>query len=632
MIKPTKTTVLPASSSTSTITRIDVDTGAINIRTSGNPDSRIPDLNPQPGTSTSLPARTEVVDEPRVVVSYISDPIITEANARLAEIALPGLQTHLLQPHESVDGLFIAPSGQTYAHLEEGRYYRVELNADGHYQIPWPAAPGVTPPILKQIPGQSRWRIEAQWYSSESVQGSLFMHRLTADEPLAIFHVDPNLATLLPGAHESVDGIRKGPRGKIYVDLADGTVMVRKNEQGEYKLASATTINLPDITLEQIPGQSLWRRQVADISAAQHTSPAYSAAVAASRVDAEPGPGKRARLGGESDPAVTLTSAIRIEDWKTWGAATKPLVGDSIEIEGLHFPILAQPTHATDSLAFIKHPQFAATRFDAFERMLLTTPQLQPRGVVKLADKWTGRGADTWRIVEGLPFGKTLTQAVSDQFPYLSYDCANRVAREIFNRASHSDEITGPGVSALFETFKYWENRPVSVDDKRVLRQDLSDPLMLLTPQSTDANGYFQLPQPSAEGLQRIDFNPLLFAGSQYHVSRPSVRSLLTGILRGHGYQVSEDFRRNARDALLIKRRGLDSVFVLFPVHFPSQHMNAIDPVTWLKKRALVNKIEVHHKITLQDHHAANKIIYLAGANMPIEGSGENNLVIIRVK
>ncbi|WRH93942.1 hypothetical protein RCC30_08475 [Pseudomonas fluorescens] len=251
---------------------------------------------------------------------------------------------------------------------------------------------------------------------------------------------------------------------------------------------------------------------------------------------------------------------------------------------------------------------------------------------MKLADKWTGRGGDTWRIVEGLPFGKTLTQAVSDQFPYLSYDCANRVAREIFNRASHSEEITGPGVSALFETFKYWENRPVSVDDKRVVRQDLSDPLMLLTPQSTDANGYFQLPQPSAEGLQRIDFNPQLFAGSQYHVSRPSVRSLLTGILRGHGYQVSEDFRRNARDALLIKRRGLDSVFVLFPVHFPSQHMNAIDPVNWLKKRALVNKIEAHHKITLQDHHAANKIIYLAGANMPIEGSGENNLVIIRVK
>ncbi|WP_454564447.1 hypothetical protein [Pseudomonas sp. AIG] len=589
----------------------------------------MPGQNPQPATSTSLPPRTDVVDEPRVVVSYISDPVITEANARLAEIALPGLQTHLLQPHDAVDGLYIAPSGQTYAHLEEGRYYRVELNAEGNYQIPWPAAPGVTPPILKKIPGQSRWRIEAQWYASESAQVSLFMPRLTAEEPLAIFHVDPNLATLLPAAHESVDGIRKGPRGKNYVDLADGTVMVRLNEQGEYKLASATTMNVPDISLEQTPGQSVWRRKLQSNSHAQQDPQPGTSRDITQADESGPGPAKRRRLPANSH-SLDPFELIRISElWQQWGSATKPLTGHSIEIGGKHFSIVEQPTHAVDALAFIKPPQFSATHFDAFEQLLLTTPELQPRGVVKLADRWTGEDSGAWKIVEGLPFEKSLTQHVSDQFTYLSDHSANKVAREMFSRANQSDEITGPGIHALFETFKKWGNRFTSDGDHRFTRQDLSDPLMLLSPLATDANGNMQMPLPSAEGLQRIDFNPKLFFGSQYRRQRQSTRSLFKDLLRGHGYSITHDFGVNLGNALLIKRLGVDAIFIMFMDRVHNNTVLLPDPMTWLKKKALVNKMDAHVKDDLREHFHSNKIIYLLGTNERLP-THEDNLIITR--
>ena len=162
MIKPTKTTVRPASPDTSTTNRSNAGNGSGAIPGSSN--ILTPGTNRLPDTSIPHASGPPTTGAPHVVVSHITDPVINEANARLAEISLPLLQTHLLKPHGSVDGLFVAPGGQTYAHLEDGRHYRVELNTAGDYQIPWPAAPGVTPPILKKIDGQPRWRVDAQWY------------------------------------------------------------------------------------------------------------------------------------------------------------------------------------------------------------------------------------------------------------------------------------------------------------------------------------------------------------------------------------------------------------------------------------------------------------------------------------
>ncbi|WP_242209791.1 MULTISPECIES: endonuclease Q family protein [unclassified Pseudomonas] len=630
MIKTSKATVRPASPDTSTTSRPDVDTGTGRTGNPGHPGTFTADANPVADSTVAINSGGDIGAEPHVVVSYITDPLITEANARLAEISLPGLQTHLLQPHESVDGLYVTPQGQIYAQLEEGGYYRAELNSDSNYQIPWPAAPGVTPPVLRKIDGQSLWRLEAPWYVARSAAGSPAMPRVITEQSPTVFFVDPYLATLLPAAHESPDGIRKGPRGKIYVDFADGTIMVRRDENGQYRLASATTINVPEIIVEQIPGQFQWRRQLQTTAAQAHPQPGTSQSRQPPQ-EADPGPGKRARLPADSDPLGPVIAVSSAEEWKTWGNTLRPIAGDAIEMAGQHFSILDQPTHAADSLAFIKHPQFSATRFDAFENMLLTSPQLQPRGVVKLADTWTGRSADTWRIVDGLPFRKSLTQYVSDQFAYLSNHSANKIAREIFNRASHSEELSGSGINALFDTIKYWENRPTSISDTRTLRQDLGDPLMLLPPLPVDANGYVHMPLPSAEGLQRIDFNPHSLFETQFLTEGHSLRDLFKVVLRGNGYQVSHHFRNNARDALLVQRPGIDTVFILFTNRFRGDTLLAEDPTVWLKKKALVNKIEPHDKITLQDHLAADKIIYLAGTNDPHSRKGDN-LVITRLR
>ncbi|WP_238704387.1 hypothetical protein [Pseudomonas sp. RU47] len=632
MIKTSKITVRPVSPDTSTTTRpvIEVDVVTDRASNTGHPATLSPDPNRVPDPLIATASSRDVVAEPHVVVSYITDPLITEANARLAEISLPGLQAHLLRAHESVDGLYVTPEGQIYAQLEEGGYYRAELNSDGIYQIPWPAAPGVTPPILRKIDGQPRWRLEAPWYVARSATGRLPVPGVAAELPSTILFVDPYLATLLPAAHESPNGIRKGPRGKTYVDIADGTIMVRRNERGEYKLTSATTTNVPDLTVEQIPGQFLWRLQLQTASAQPDPQPGTSRTLQPPE-EASPGPSKRARLPGDSDlpgPSIPVNNP---GDWQTWGSATKPIAGDSIEIAGRHFSILDQPTHAVDALAFIKHPQFSATRFDAFENMLLTTPQLQPQGVVKLADSRTGHAADSWRIVDGLPFRKSLTQYVSDHFAYLSNRSANKVAREIFNRASHSEELTGPGINDLFDTIKYWENRPTSVSDQRTLRQDLSDPLMLLSPLAVDANDYVHMPLPSAEGLQRIDFKAHTFFETHYLTEGHSIRDLFNVVLRGNGYRVSYSFRNKAQDALLIQRQGIDTVFILLTNKFRGDSMFAEDPTVWLKKKALVNKIAVHDKITLQDHLAADKIIYLVGTNDPHSAKG-NSLVITRLR
>ncbi len=316
------------------------------------------------------------------------------------------------------------------------------------------------------------------------------------------------------------------------------------------------------------------------------------------------------------------------ELWKGWGTTTKPSAGDSIEIGGKHFAILDQPSHAIDAFAFIKPPQFSATRFDAFEQLLLSNPELQPRAAVKWEGN-TGHGSQAWRIVESRPFEKSLTQYVSDQFPYLSDHSASKAAREMFNRASHSEKITGSGISALFETFKYWENRSIFTGDNRVARQDLSDPLMLLSPLATDVNGYMRMPLPSAEGLRRIDFNPKLFSGSQHQRGRRTTRTLFKDLLSAHGYSIAHDFGANQGNALLIKRTGVDPVFILFMDRIQNNTVFLPDPVAWLKKRVFVDNMDVQVKDELMVHLHTNRIVFLLGTNEPLP-THEHNLIVTR--
>jgi hypothetical protein len=624
MTKPTKTTVHPTSPNTTTFNRSEAANGR--LKTTGNSEIFAPGTNRSAETSTSDATGNEVTEGPHIIVSHPADPLMAAVDARLAEISLPVIQTRLLRPHPSLDGLFVTPGGQTYAHLEDNHHYRVELNTAGDYQIPWPAAPGVTPPIVKKIDGQPRWRVEAQWYTAQSRQSNLPAHQRSAEPSQAIILVDPDLASLLPAAHESPDAIRNGPRASTYVDIADGTILVRRNGKGEFKLACATTLNVPDITFERIPGQFVWRRKLQTPTDTQAPKPGSSRALTQSEHPG-PSPSKRPRLPEDSDPLDPVVLMGISELWQGWGTTTKPPAGDSIEIGGKHFAIIDQPTHAVDGFAFIKPPLFSARPFDAFEQLLLSNPELQPRGVVKSADT-TGHGSETWRIVESRPFEKSLTQYVSDQFPYLSDHSASNAAREMFKRANHSDKITGSGISALFETFKYWENRSIVLGDNKVVRQDLSDPLMLLSPLATDVHGHRRMPLPSAEGLQRIDFNPKLLSGPQHQRSR-ATRTLFKDLLSAHGYYIAHDFRPSLGNALVIKRAGVDHVFIMFMDKIENDTVYLPDPIAWLKKRVFVDNMDARVKDDLMVHLHANRIIFLLGTNEPLP-SHEHNLIVTR--
>ncbi len=126
------------------------------VQDQGPPHSPALMIGPMPGPLLAslldnVPTASSGRDtSPQVTVTYITDPVTTDLNAKLREISWPALQSHLLRPHESVDGLFFSPEDHLYAHLGEGGYYRAEHNVDGDLQIPWPAAPGVTPPLLKK--------------------------------------------------------------------------------------------------------------------------------------------------------------------------------------------------------------------------------------------------------------------------------------------------------------------------------------------------------------------------------------------------------------------------------------------------------------------------------------------------
>ncbi|WP_277761301.1 hypothetical protein [Pseudomonas sp. A34-9] len=595
----------------------------------GGSDTITPGID-LPGLSTlSVPGNA--LPEPNVTVTRITDPVITELNSRLREISWPGLQAHLLRPHESVEGLYLSPKNEIYAHLEEGGYYRAELNSNGDYQIPWPEAPGVTPPILRKVEGQARWRPEAAWYSAQPAPGSsTTTATLTTAQTLPF--LDPQLAAALSWPVHSPDAIRYDKLKHAYVDTADGTVMVRKDAAG-YHLASATGPDSPHIRFERIPRTPRWRLKSQDGANTQETTLSGNRRPPRDADESAANPSKRPRLDAQTDadPVVPLE---HFGNWQSWGTATKPQAGDTIEINGKHYPILTQQNYANDSLAFIRHPQYSADRFEAFEQMLLTTPQLQPRGAVKLTNQWTGLGGDKWQILGERPFKKTLTQYVADTFPYMADHSASKVARAMFIRANHAEELNGYGFNDLFDTVQYWSTRHKHIGGEKPSRQDLLDPFSLLSPLAKDADNYMILPPAFAEGLQRIDFDSRRFP-EQWKESVISTsyqrRESFRDVLSHEGYQVSHSFRENQKDALMIQRRGLNTVFIMFFKAFNSGKSHSIDPTTWLKKRAFMNIIEPHDKTLLKEHLAQNRIIYLNG-DVDAHTLSEGNFVISRIQ
>lgn len=607
------------------------------VQDQGPPHSPALMIGPMPGPLLAslldnVPTASSGRDtSPQVTVTYITDPVTTDLNAKLREISWPPLQSHLLRPHESVDGLFFSPEGHLYAHLGEGGYYRAEHNVDGDLQIPWPAAPGVTPPLLKKIDGQPRWRLEADWYSRPPTSETRLPPVLAPAPPsqTSLF-LPPHLAALLTIAPDTTNGIRYDKHKNAYVNMAEGTAMVRRNDDGQFELAWSGQRSTGDL-VEQIPQTTLWRRKVGGAVQADNRRPAPAAE------EPTAGPSKRPRLEAEPDatgPSAPVSSA---SDWHAWGSAVKPSTGDSIEIDGQHYPIVSQAGHATDALVFIKPPLFAAEGFEAFEQMLRTTPQLQPKGAVKLKERWGIPINDKWEVVAGPPFKKPLAQYVADTFPYMADHSASAVARAMFNRANHAETLNGYGLNDLFETFQYWAVRPQNMWDQKVSRYDLVDPLLLLPALSRPGESYIAKPSGFAESLQRIDFDlqrvpqHLRKINDEYRSKK--LRTLFQSILTEQGYQVSYSFRGSAaqQDALMIQQQGVDLVFILrFPALMQGNYLD-FDVTNWLRTKALVNKHEPSDEALLNKALAEDKVVYLIGG-LERDSSGQPSLFVFRQK
>lgn len=596
-------------------------------------DAMMPGRDPLPRPSSSASA-SHIAPSSSVTVSTMPDPIAAMLESNLRAISLPAEQADRLRPSATVDGLYSDPLGQRYARLEDGVYYRAELKANGDVEIPWPSAPGVSAPLLRKIEGQPRWRLEADWYSHPPVTATWIASIPDSAQAHPPVFLAPQLSAQLTSAHDTLAGVRYDKRKKTYVDMAEGTVMVARNSEGHFQQTFASELTPSGFLVEPVPGTTLWRRKPQGVAGRQEPSSTTTRRLSRVPDERQSGTGKRQRRV-ETDDIHLASTPLANADWHSWGHATKPQLGDSIEIDGSHYAIVDQNGHRSDARVFIKHPQFSASDFNAFEQTLGNTPHLQPRSAVKHKGPGADGPIDTWRVDDGLPFRQTLARYVSDTFPYIGDHSASRIAHAMFNRANHAEALNGYGLNDLSETFRHWAQRSTNLSEQKASRPDLVDPLMLLPALARTGERYIPKPSVSGEGLQRIDFDLQRIPpqwrtiGDSYHISE--LRALFEQVLRHQGYQVSPSFRAAPaqRDALIIQRQGVDQVFImLFPTLMQGHYLEFASR-TWLRTRALTNKHDPADKTLLNKALAENNVIFLMG-DLEREPHGQSRLFIFR--
>lgn len=436
--------------------------------------------------------------------------------------------------------------------------------------------------------------------------------------------IDPALAALLTSADTSPEGIRYDKHKKTYVDLEDGTVMVRKHPDGSYQQTHPGELSPTGERVEQIPGSKRWRQ------VASNRSPTDADPLVVEISEPMPGPSKRPRLNeptSATDEAGILVESLlsRQPDaldlsagqWRNWGKATPPESAVSIEIDGAYYPIVDQGIHPVTGLVYLQHPGFAPGRYDAFEQMLRHEPTRQP--------KWALKRDGQWRVLEShLPFEMPLKQYVANSFKYLSDHSLSNLARAVFDQTHPFGTVTGHGLSVMTLTFRHWMDR---VNNEAPMR-GLMDPLLMLPrlavePFTMVPGGVLSLPAPSPRFLQRIDFDPQQFPlewGT--YAAAPtgaSLRTLFSTILRQNGYTINATPRAMSEGALLFHREGVAAVFVLkLPRVTGSTIARYSVPGVEMASPAFQMKLSQAARHTLNIHLAQNQIVYLVGGTQLI--------------
>ncbi|WP_426206383.1 hypothetical protein [Pseudomonas sp. TWP3-1] len=428
-----------------------------------------------------------------------------------------------------------------------------------------------------------------------------------------------HLAIRLTPATDSPEGIRYDGRDRIYVDMREGTAMVSKNPDGHYQLTSANELVPSGYRVERIRETHLW----------QKLQPGATRRPAADAADSMAGPSKRARVeDDQSAQAKTLSGVLDLSSrqWRNWGQSTRPTSGQSVEIDGLHYPIVSQIVRSNTPVVCIKHPHFNPERFDAFEQMLVDEPALQPRWATRSAD-------DRWAVADTrLPFERSLTRSVAESFEYLSGQSSRAVANTLFYQSRGAEVINGEGLQVLGQTLRHWENRAIPAP-----RRSLADPLMLLPIQPTLNDGTFggkiELPSASAANLQRIDFDSAKFPDQWREYSatprNASLQKLFKSVLEKSGYTVSPPNHSLLENALVFYRPGLN---VLFAMKLPTISAAFIrrytKPGSELNNSAALMQLDDAGRQRLSALLAQDNVIYLVGGIDPLNSQTPSLFVL----
>lgn len=411
------------------------------------------------------------------------------------------------------------------------------------------------------------------------------------------------------------DGLRYGNRRTVYAELQnEGITLVRLGADGQFRAASINQLNATGPVLERVGSTAFWRRKPAD---------------------EQPGPSrKRPRLDSDSSDADALVADLLVGDpvpldlsptpWRNWGSSIKPTTVESIEIDGLHYPVVPHGSPEQTNIAYLQNPRFTPSEFDAFEQMLGVDPTLQPR--------WALKRDGRWEVLEShLPFEKSLKAYVTDSYKDLSQASSTAIARTMFQRANHAEVIDAFGLSTMKQALRNWSNPRI-----RLPRADLADPLLMLPaiPRKLGNGWVTVLPEESSAALRRLDFNPdhfpELWNSFVDDPSNQNLKQLVSAVLTNNGYQVFPLSSEHQGPTLVFTRPNHDWVFFLKLGRVNGEAIRQVTPSgAELSDPHLSVRIGEAARARLLTAYDQNKVVWLLGGTQ-ITDAGFHSVFLIR--
>ncbi|VVM56341.1 hypothetical protein [Pseudomonas fluorescens] len=596
----------------------------------GSPSHRFPGENQSSSeSSASLPALS--TRPPSVQVNEIAAPH-SRIEAALRSITWPADQVHLLQRLDPDSGLFTSPDGKLYAHVENEGHLLVEIHHDGRYQIPFRFAPHLPGPFLIKTERQPVWSFERpNWlaHNAESDRRNATAEGLLAEQPI---YLAPDDAAMLSPGLQTPDGIRYDKHRKTYIDTTEGTVMVRKNANGQYQQTSATVRDVSPLLFEQIPETRLWRRKTEQTDSVPEQSQQEKRKASTDTSEPMAGSSKRRHQEEGTDATHALTESLLSANpdainlsfglWRNWGHNVRPQSGQHIEIDGQFYRVMQQDLSANSQLVYLQHPLFSPALYDTFEYMLRDNPSLQPKWAIKRNSQWT--------VLDSVvPFEMPITQYISRTFKYLSDQSVNSLARAMFNQANRSEIISAPGLALMNQVFRYWANR----DQRRAPRRELADPLLMLRPVS-GLEETLAIPSSLGEGLMRLDFDPGRFSRhwNEYAAAPTALnlRRLFSQLLENDGYVLNPLTSTFAENELLFYRKKIDHVFALKLPPLINGRLQRFQPERFQRSEVVV-QTSISEPKPLSAYSKDKKISYLLGG-IQTDVLGQTTLFIFKDK